>query len=87
MKVKSSNDFCMKPKGIFPYPKVRRFLLIISEIRLLFLPSIISVRHKKILVPKDCSKFVNCWRGVGKLQSCAPGTVFNAARGSVTNNG
>ncbi|XP_050720144.1 uncharacterized protein LOC127000445 isoform X2 [Eriocheir sinensis] len=31
--------------------------------------------------PKDCAKFVNCWRGRPSLQPCAPGTLFNAAKG------
>ncbi|XP_069970434.1 antigen WC1.1 [Penaeus vannamei] len=30
--------------------------------------------------PKDCSKFVNCWRGRPSLQRCAPGTLFNSAK-------
>ncbi|KAK7066080.1 Scavenger receptor Cys-rich, partial [Halocaridina rubra] len=31
--------------------------------------------------PKDCAKFVNCWRGKPSLQSCAQGTKFNAMKG------
>jgi len=27
--------------------------------------------------PFDCNKFINCWKGRGNLQSCAPGTKFN----------
>ncbi|GLG96514.1 Neurotrypsin, partial [Gryllus bimaculatus] len=26
----------------------------------------------------DCRRFVNCWRGRGFVQACAPGTLFNA---------
>ena len=28
--------------------------------------------------PFDCSKFVNCWKGSSTIQSCGPGTHFNA---------
>lgn len=27
----------------------------------------------------DCQKFINCWKGIPHVQSCAPGTLFNAA--------
>lgn len=26
----------------------------------------------------DCRQFLNCWKGRGYIQSCAPGTVFNS---------
>lgn len=29
----------------------------------------------------DCRQFLNCWKGIGTIQSCAPGTLFN----SITN--
>ena len=25
----------------------------------------------------DCRQFINCWKGKGTIQSCAPGTLFN----------
>lgn len=27
--------------------------------------------------PLDCKRFVNCWKGRGSVQVCAPGTLFN----------
>ena len=27
--------------------------------------------------PYDCTKFANCWKGAGQIQSCGPGTHFN----------
>lgn len=27
--------------------------------------------------PDECNKFVNCWKGRGIVQVCAPGTLFN----------
>ncbi|XP_071551766.1 uncharacterized protein [Panulirus ornatus] len=48
--VKDAAILCLRPDGIFPYPK-------------------------------DCSKFVNCWRSRPSLQRCAPGTLFNSAKG------
>ena len=29
-------------------------------------------------VPYDCTKFANCWKGAAVIQSCGPGTHFNA---------
>ncbi|CAB4062623.1 SVH1 [Lepeophtheirus salmonis] len=29
----------------------------------------------------DCRKFINCWKGISKVQSCAPGTLYNSASG------
>lgn len=29
-------------------------------------------------VPNDCTKFANCWKGAAVIQSCGPGTHFNA---------
>ena len=29
-------------------------------------------------VPYDCTKFANCWKGRPVIQSCGPGTHFNA---------
>lgn len=26
----------------------------------------------------DCRQFLNCWKGIGTIQSCAPGTLFNS---------
>ena len=31
--------------------------------------------------PQDCKKFANCWKGHPTIQSCAPGTEFNANLG------
>ena len=29
-------------------------------------------------MPYDCTKFANCWKGKAFIQSCGPGTHFNA---------
>ena len=29
-------------------------------------------------MPYDCTKFANCWKGAAVIQSCGPGTHFNA---------
>ena len=29
-------------------------------------------------MPHDCTKFANCWKGTAFIQSCGPGTHFNA---------